>query len=361
MKNMSITCRSHVRVLSAGEVHWEEWSPSRNGGASQRPVVLVHGLSDSCRTWNRLAPALAAAGRRVVALDLPGHGHSARPDAPYTVAWYAGVVAEWIRSLGLDDFDLVGHSFGGSIAMCVAIERPGRIHRVGLVAAGGIGTEVALPLRVAAVTGLIELAAPVLMGVGTHAGVLVLGGEFNAEERRHLARVNARPGTARALSRTLRHAIDLRGQRHHLMDIAHRLPEIPPLAVYWGERDQVIPARHAADIDRYLEGVAVRRFAKAGHYPHREAVVDLAPDLLRFLDEPRAAARVRAGARAPRASSVAARAPQAGPRWQPWPDAAVRRWARSSLSPMLRQTPQQDAGDSASPADLGSRPPPVPC
>ncbi|WP_437767728.1 alpha/beta fold hydrolase [Sorangium sp. So ce281] len=86
-------------------------------------MVLVHGLSDSCRTWNRLAPALAAAGRRVVALDLPGHGDSARPDAPYTVAWYAGVVAEWSRALRLGDFDLVGHSFGGSIAMCVATVR----------------------------------------------------------------------------------------------------------------------------------------------------------------------------------------------------------------------------------------------
>ncbi|WP_437820110.1 alpha/beta fold hydrolase [Sorangium sp. So ce1078] len=357
---MSITCRSHVRVFSAGEVHWEEWSPPRNGGAGKRPVVLVHGLSDSCRTWNRLAPALAAGGRPVVALDLPGHGHSARPDAPYTVAWYAGVVAEWIRALGLSDFDLIGHSFGGSIAMCVAIERPGRVHRLGLVAAGGIGSEVALPLRFAAVTGLLELAAPVLMGVGTHAGMLVLGGNFNADERRHLARVNARPGTARALSRTLRHAIDLRGQREHLMDIAHRLPEIPPLAVYWGDRDPVLPVRHAADIERYLEGVEVRRFAKAGHYPHREAVADLAPDLLRFLDEPRPAPRLRAGARAPRAA-IAAVAAQASPRWQPWADAPVKQWAMRSLSPLLRQTPQQDADHSASPADLGSRPPPVPC
>ncbi|WP_437803115.1 hypothetical protein [Sorangium sp. So ce693] len=76
---------------------------------------------------------------------------------------------EWIRALRLGDFDLVGHSFGGSIAMCVATERPGRIHRVGLVAAGGIGTEVALPLRLAAVTGLIEMAAPMLMGVGCRA------------------------------------------------------------------------------------------------------------------------------------------------------------------------------------------------
>nr|WP_275938748.1 alpha/beta fold hydrolase [Sorangium cellulosum] len=333
---MSITCRSHVRSFPEGEVHWEEWHPPPRSGESRRPVVLVHGLSDSCRTWNRLAPALAAR-RRVYALDLPGHGHSDRPEAPYTVAWYASVVADWIRALGLRDFDLIGHSFGGSIAMCVAIERPGRVHRLALVAAGGFGSEVALPLRLAAVTGVLDLAAPLLMGVGTHAGMLVLGGNFNAAERRHLARVNARPGTARALSRTLRHAIDLRGQREHLMDIAHRLPEIPPLAVYWGDRDPVIPARHAADVDRYLEGVTVRRFARAGHYPHREAVAELSPDLLRFLDEPRAPPRLRAGARAPRASAAAAAAPTSL-RWPSWQDAAVKPWARSPLSSLLRQT-----------------------
>ncbi|AUX42823.1 uncharacterized protein SOCE26_042580 [Sorangium cellulosum] len=353
---MSITCRSHVRSFSAGEVHWEEWSPPRNGGERGRPVVLVHGLSDSCRTWNRLAPALAA-GRRVVALDLPGHGQSARPDAPYKVGWYAGVVAEWIRALGLDDFDLIGHSFGGSIAMCVAIERPGRVHRLALVAAGGIGSEVALPLRFAAVTGLLELAVPALMGVGTHAGMLVLGGNFNAAERRHLARVNARPGTARALSRTLRHAVDLRGQREHLMDFAHRLPEIPPLAVYWGDRDPVIPVRHAADVERYLDGVTVRRFAKAGHYPHREAVNELAPDLLRFLDEPRPAPRLRAGARAPRAAVAP---PPPRPVWQPAPAAAARSWSLRSLVPLFRPASPQDDG-AARATDLGSRPPPVPC
>ncbi|HTN86788.1 MAG TPA: alpha/beta hydrolase, partial [Sorangium sp.] len=93
---------------------------------------------------------------------------------------------------------------------------------------------------------------------------------------------------------------------------------------------------------------------------YREAVADLAPDLLRFLDEPRPTPRLRPGARAPRAAAVPV-APQASPRWQPWPDAPIRQWAHRSLSPLLRPTPQHARDDSASPADLGSRRPPVPC
>jgi len=48
----------------------------------------------------------------------------------------------------------------------------------------------------------------------------------------------------------------------------------------------------------------VRRFARAGHYPHRETAGELVPELLRFLDEPQPAPRVREGARAPRGVAV---------------------------------------------------------
>lgn len=301
---MSTTCCGHHVTIRGADLHWEEWTaprPHRDG--DRRPVVLVHGLSDSCRTWNRIAPALAA-GRRVYALDLPGHGRSSRPDAPYDVAWYAGIVAEWISALGLEEYDLIGHSLGGGIAMRVLLEQPGRVRRLVLLAPGGLGVEVALPLRIAAVTGVLSLAAPALMGVGTRAGMMVLGGEFSGSERRHLARVNARPGTARALSRTLRSSLDLKGQREHLLDHARQIPELPPLAVYWGDRDPVIPARHAEELAHYLEGARVRRFANAGHYPHREASTELVPELLRFLEEPQAAPRVRRGAVPPRAREL---------------------------------------------------------
>lgn len=304
---MPTTYRSRVRFLRGCDVHWEEWpARQRQGDEGKRPVVLVHGLSDSCRTWNKLVPALAS-DRRVYTVDLPGHGRSARPDAPYDVAWYAGIITDWIRSLGLEEFDLIGHSFGGGIAMGLVPELHGRVQRLALVAAGGLGTEVALPLRIAAVTGALDLAAPLLMGMGTHAGMRVLGGNFDAADRKHLAEVNARPGTARALSRTLRCVVDLKGQREHLMDHVHRIKELPPISVYWGERDPVIPVRHAEDMDRYLHGVKVRRFAKVGHYPHREATAELVPDLLRFLDEPQPRPRLREGAVAPRAAQSAVR------------------------------------------------------
>lgn len=306
---MSIAVRSHVRFVRDADLHWEEYVV-HGAPRDRRPVVLLHGLSDSCRTWNRIAPALARR-RRVLALDLPGHGRSARPDAPYDAGYYARTVAAWLESLrrddpSLDGFDVVGHSLGGGVAQRLLLESVGpRVQRLALVSAGGLGTEVALPLRIAAVTGAIEITGQLLMGVGTRAGIRVLGGNFTAEERHHLATVNARAGTARALGRTLRAVVDLRGQREHLLDHAHRLDRLPPLRVFWGERDNVIPVAHAEAALRSIDGIDVFRFAGVGHYPHREAVAELLPALLSFLDEDQPRPRIRHGARSPRATSAA--------------------------------------------------------
>jgi pimeloyl-ACP methyl ester carboxylesterase len=295
------TRRNHRSSFRGGVVHWEEWAPrGAREHTNRRPVVLLHGLADTCRTWNHIAPILGR-DRRVYALDLPGHGDSSRYDSSYDVHWYGELIAEWIRTLEIPDFDLMGHSLGGGIAMRVLLEKPARVHRLVLVAAGGLGLEVAMPLRLAAKTGLLDMVAPALMGVGTHAGARVLGGNFNPDERRHLAEVNARPGTARTLSRTLRGALDMKGQREHMMDYAHRMGELPPIAVYWGNDDPVLPVRHAELVDRYVEGAIVRRYPNVGHYPHREAVPEMLPDLLRFLDEPQKTPRFRHKAKAPRA------------------------------------------------------------
>jgi pimeloyl-ACP methyl ester carboxylesterase len=300
------TRRNHRSSFRGGVVHWEEWLPKGNNEgadrADRRPIVLLHGLADTCRTWNHLAPVLGR-DRRVYALDLPGHGDSSRYDSSYDVHWYGELIAEWIRSLDIPDFDLMGHSLGGGIAMRVLMEKPARVHRLVLVAAGGLGLEVAMPLRLAATTGLLDRVVPELMGMGTHAGVRVLGGNFNADERRHLAEVNARPGTARTLSRTLRGALDMKGQREHMMDYAQHMGDLPPIAVYWGDEDPVLPVRHAERLHHYIDGVIVRRYPNVGHYPHREAVPEMLPDLLWFLDEPQRIPKLRHKVKAPRAAA----------------------------------------------------------
>ncbi len=257
------------------DLHWTELG-------SGRPLVLLHGLCDSHLTWSRLAPRLAV-DRRVLMLDLPGHGLSGRPDADYALDWHARTVAGWLDALGLEEIDLVGHSYGGGVAQWLVLLRHDRIRRLGLIAAGGLGREVSPELRAAALTGVLELADPVL-GIGTHLGFQAAGGDFDAHEMAMLRWMNARPGTGRAFARTVDDVIDWRGQKRGLLDRVHEVAGLPPTALFWGDRDRVIPVRHAVEAARLIEGASLVRYAGVGHFPHRQRAEPMARTLREFID-----------------------------------------------------------------------------
>ncbi len=98
-------------------------------GAS-RPLVFVHGLgcASSC-DYPTVARDPALLGRRAILVDLLGFGFSDRPsDFSYTIADHARSVAELVRSLGLKDFDLFGHSMGGAVAIELAAGCAQQVH-----------------------------------------------------------------------------------------------------------------------------------------------------------------------------------------------------------------------------------------
>ena len=109
-------------------------------------LILLHGLTASHFTWEHTIPAFADRWR-VIAPDLPGHGRSDKPDAPYTIDFYAGVIRSLARALDVEEAFVVGNSLGGQIAVderLLHVERAreaadhtrvevDRVRRVGLV------------------------------------------------------------------------------------------------------------------------------------------------------------------------------------------------------------------------------------
>ena len=276
--------------MAAGtEIHWLE----QGEGA---PVVLLHGLNDSHRTWERVAGALSAQGRRVLMPDLAGHGLSGRPDESYALEWHARVMAAWLDTIDGGPVDLVGHSFGGGVAQWLLLHRRARVRRLALVAAGGLGREVYFGLRLASASPLIERFGQPFLAQGTRMGMRAVGGQgvFLDEEIAWLSWANAMPGTARAFSRTVRDVIGWRGQTRHFLDRAHEIGELPPTALYWGESDVIIPFAHARVMQGLLENASLTTFPRCGHFPHRECPRAFALALGAFLDAEQALpARVR--------------------------------------------------------------------
>jgi pimeloyl-ACP methyl ester carboxylesterase len=107
------------------------------GSGDGLPVVLAHSFAGSSRQW---APQMShlRRSRRVVALDLHGHGQStATPDAAYDVDAFAGDIAAVVEALALVRFVLVGHSLGGAAAIAYAAAHPEHVAGLVLVATPG--------------------------------------------------------------------------------------------------------------------------------------------------------------------------------------------------------------------------------
>lgn len=108
-----------------------------DGPETGQPVVLMHGWGCDHTTVASIANTLIKGGLRVYNLDLPGHGKSDEPDDVWGVERFTECVEEFISKLGLKNPILIGHSFGGRIAILLSSRHP-EIQKVILVDAAGI-------------------------------------------------------------------------------------------------------------------------------------------------------------------------------------------------------------------------------
>jgi pimeloyl-ACP methyl ester carboxylesterase len=94
------------------------WSALTWGDEAARPLLLIHGVTSSAATWWRVGPALAESGRRVVAVDLPGHGLTGHWQGHHRFRDNAADVARFAQAAGLVEpsVQVVGHSWGAMTA-----------------------------------------------------------------------------------------------------------------------------------------------------------------------------------------------------------------------------------------------------
>jgi pimeloyl-ACP methyl ester carboxylesterase len=98
------------------------------------PLILLHGGVGASEMFGPILDRLAA-GRRVITVDLPGHGHTADPERPLRYEEMADQIGGLIGHLGLDQADLMGLSLGGGVALRTSIQHPGLVRRLVLVSA----------------------------------------------------------------------------------------------------------------------------------------------------------------------------------------------------------------------------------
>ena len=259
----------HRRHVSVGGLPTEYLTGGRGP-----PLVLLHGVGESARSWQRVLPELART-HRVYAPSLTGFGATAAPPAGYSPAAFTSFAEALLDTLGLARAAIVGNSLGGLIGMRLALAAPTRATALGLVGSAGLGREAALALRVLTPGGLGELAIRwYRTRLGGAQWALATAGLLFARPRRvppsWLAehyRQARRPGYLEATVGALRGQLTLRRQREILLD---RLPRLTmPTLVLWGARDRVVPARHARAAARLPRGQLVL-LPDCGHVPQVE-------------------------------------------------------------------------------------------
>ena len=253
-------------------------------------IVLIHGITGSSQTWEEVIEPLAE-HYTVVAPDLLGHGESAKPRGDYSLGAYASGIRDLLAAIGHDRATVVGHSLGGGVAMHMAYQFPERVDRLVLVSSGGLGREVHLLLRAAALPGseivLPLLAAPSLIGrldgLGGALARLGLRAGADLDEMWRGFSSLADPGARAAFIHTLRTILDPGGQRVSATDRLYLAAEMPSL-IMWGERDPIIPFRHGVRASETMPGSRLVSFPDAGHFPHRDDPRRFVRELTDFME-----------------------------------------------------------------------------
>lgn len=101
------------------------------GPQEGEPVLLLHGYTDNSRSWSLLAPYLE--GRRLIAVDLRGHGNSDAPACCYGVDVLANDVSAFMDVLGLQKADIIGHSMGSMTGLTLAAFYPDKVDKLVLI------------------------------------------------------------------------------------------------------------------------------------------------------------------------------------------------------------------------------------
>jgi pimeloyl-ACP methyl ester carboxylesterase len=241
---------------------------------SGRPLLLIHGFGASTFTWRHIAPELAR-DHRVIAVDLKGFGRSDKPfDERYSVSDQAELLMELIEDRDLRDLTLVGHSYGGGIALLLALEAEGRLK--GRISRLVLLDSIAYPQNIPVFFRMLDVPVVSQMGirmvpptVQTRVALQIAyfdDSKITAEEVEAYAAPLKTAAGKHAIIHSARQIVPV-----DIETLSQRYRSITlPTLILWCDHDRIVPLEVGIKLRRTLPNSSLRLVEECGHMPHEE-------------------------------------------------------------------------------------------
>jgi len=238
------------------------------------PVLLVHGFGASTYTWRNIAPALAQ-NNRVIAVDLKGFGHSDKPfDERYSVFDQAELLKQLIIDNNLRDLALVGHSYGGGVALVLALDEDprldGRISKLVLLDTIAYPQDIPVFFRMLDVPLFSHLGVRMVPpSVQTRIALRIAYLDNSKIDEEEVEMYAAPLRTAAGKHAIIHSARQIMPER--LEEISARYASITmPTLIGWCDYDRIVPLDVGLKLRRTLPNAQLKIIEGCGHMPQEE-------------------------------------------------------------------------------------------
>jgi 3-oxoadipate enol-lactonase len=257
-------------------VHVNGISISYRGAGTGFPFVFIHGLSDSSALWTPLTPLLST-HYRTIAVDLRGHGGSAKPNAPYSVQLFSEDLLCFLQKLGIQNAHLMGLSLGAAVAEELALDHPEKVRSLVLLSPfSNIDSESRHSLemlRESVVKGGLPAFFDAAIRLVVTPDFIAANADAIAEAKKQCININSNAGVIHAIDACLK------------FDERDRISQISqPTLIVSGRQDALTPIHLAEQIHRSIKGSKWKIIEGVGHnllVPGK--IPELAETILEFM------------------------------------------------------------------------------
>jgi 2-hydroxymuconate-semialdehyde hydrolase len=253
--------------VPAGGITTNYHDVGHSADPAKPPVLLIHGSGPGVTAWAnwRLTMPVLAEQRRVIAPDMVGFGYTERPAGyQYSMDHWVEHLIALLDALGVEQTDLVGNSFGGGLALAVAIRHPQRVRK--LVLMGAVGVPFAITPGLDAVWGYQP-------SIETMRGLLDLFAYDRSLVNDELAELryqaSIRPGFQEAFAAMFPAPRQRWVDAMTSSDADIRAIQQPTLIVH-GRDDQIIPLANSYRLLELIDNAQLHVFGRCGHWTQIE-------------------------------------------------------------------------------------------